>query len=96
MDAKRERPPADEGRERMAREIFPFADTSPAEYAARHAAGWAVFSFAEYQYSDDQLDRWIQEFGAILLNPDRVLECQREYLTPEEFARERQRMTEEL
>jgi len=59
-------PLADPGRERDARELFPFLAMTPEEYAARHGKDWYCFSFDDYRYSDPVLDRWIQRLGDIL------------------------------
>ena len=62
-------PPADPGRERDARELFPL-DMTPEEYAAKHGHEWFCFSFDDYRYADPELDRWIQRLGDILFNRD--------------------------
>jgi len=62
-------PPADPGRERDARELFPL-NMSPEEYAAMYGHEWYCFSFDDYRYSDPELDRWIQRLGDILFKRD--------------------------
>jgi hypothetical protein len=68
--SRHDRPPASPDRERDARELFPIAEMTPEEYAARYGDGWYCFSFDDYSYSDPELDRWIQHLGEVL--PGRV------------------------
>lgn len=79
-----DRPWASEETEGRVRETFP-VDMSPEEFAARDGYGWLDFPFARYRFRDEALDRWIQEVGAILRQPDKLRECQAKYLTPGEM-----------
>jgi len=75
--------------------MFPI-NISPEEYAARHGADWASFSFDEYRYSDLQLDVWIQRLGEIFFTPGLLRKCQEDILTREELEKVRGRMEEDL
>ena len=86
-----DRPAADTSREQAARDLFPVSEMSPEEYAARHGADWASFSFDTYQYRDRLLDRWIHRLGAILQAPGRMAACQHRFLDEEELRRVRGR-----
>ena len=91
-------PPADPGRERDARELFPF-DMSPDEYAARHAQDWIAFSFDDYRYSDPAVERWIHRLGDILFQRDgapSLDELRRKYLTDDERRKVEARAREEF
>jgi len=79
-----DRPWASEETEGRVRETFP-TDMSPEEFAARDGYGWLDFPFARYRFRDEALDRWIQEVGAILRQPDKLREYQAKYLTPGEM-----------
>jgi hypothetical protein len=67
-DARRavERPPADPEREALAARAFPFRETSPAEYVARHGSDMAGFTYDESRYADPDLDAWLLEAGRLL------------------------------
>jgi hypothetical protein len=91
-------PMADPGRERDARELFPFA-MSPEEYAARHAHEWYCFSFDDYRYADPVMERWIHRLGDILFRREgapSVAELRERYLTAAERAAVAAREKEEL
>jgi hypothetical protein len=89
-----ERPLADASREVDATSLFPFREMSPEEYAARHGADWACFSFHEFQYRNAELDVWIQKLGRIFLTPGRLQQCREEFLSPEELKRVQERLEE--
>ncbi len=67
--------------------IFPFEEISPEEFAGRDGEGWTAFSFDAYRYQNEKLDAWIKEFGKILATPGAVEIYQMKYLTPQERAR---------
>lgn len=84
-----ERPLASELREADAASLFP-RDTSPDEYAARHAHEWAAFSFDQVRYRDTALDEWIVRLGDILSRRNgapRLAELRARYLSAEERCR---------
>jgi len=81
-----ERPWASEETEQRVLETFPL-HLPPAEFAARDGYGWLDFPFADYRFRDETLDAWIQEAGAILRDPPRLRQAQRQYLTPAEQVR---------
>lgn len=80
---KTQRPLAPLELEERAKEIFPI-EMTPEEFAGRDGEGWAPFPFGDYQYRDEQLDAWIQQFGKILVTPGAVELYQMKYLTPQE------------
>jgi|CZKC01.1.fsa_nt_gi hypothetical protein len=89
-----ERPLADPGRERMARQLFS-EGLSPEEYAARHSHGIWCFSLGDLSHSDPALDTWIRRFTDILHHENgapTVQELREKLLTPEE----RQRIKQEI
>lgn len=91
-------PMADPGREKAARELFSL-DMSPEEYAARHAHNWYCFSFDDYRYSDEHLERWIHKLGDILFRREgapSLRELREQYLTQEERRVVEERAMEEL
>jgi len=95
-DAGRERPWADAGREADAIEMFPYRTSSVEEYAARRGHGWICFSFDDYRYRDEVLDRWIAALGAILRTPGRLAQCQEKWLSTAELAQVRAEEAEPL
>lgn len=66
MSDRSELPFANPGREQLARELFPYREQTPEEYAARQAHQWMSFSFDDYRYSDPELEAWIARLGDIL------------------------------
>jgi hypothetical protein len=92
-DAREEASPL---REESAKELFPYRSMSVEEYAARHGADWGCFSFDEYRYADESLDRWIAALGRLFSTPGRLSECQEKWLSPDELARARARADEEF
>jgi len=72
--------------------MFPWDSTSPAEHAARIAHTVMASSFAEYRYSDEALQAWIDEFHRILGDSKALEAARAEHLTEEE----RQRIEREL
>ena len=90
----KDQPLAHPGREKQAKELFPVAEMSPEEYAARNGVDWAAFSFDHFAYRDSALDEWVQELGRIFSTPGRLAEVQERFLTPEELQRVRKRADE--
>ena len=87
MDCE-ERPLAHSEREIAARQMFPL-DVSPELYAARESHRWVCFSFHDYRYRDEALDRWIQRFAEIIFCADgapSIEELRESLLTTEERA----------
>ena len=39
---------------------------TPADYAERHGAAMAGFTYDDYRYPDPQLDAWLLELGRLL------------------------------
>jgi hypothetical protein len=70
---------------------------SPGEFAARHAQGFGCFGLhRRYRFVNEKFNEWIQEFGAILEDRERLERCRLQYLTPEELACVRQQEQEEF
>ncbi|WP_053232311.1 hypothetical protein [Sandaracinus amylolyticus] len=93
------RPLAHAGREEQARELFPYREQTPEEYAARHFHEWMCFSFDEFRYSDPELDAWIARLGQIFFErpgAPSVEELRARFLTPEEIEAIHERDQEEL
>jgi hypothetical protein len=98
MTEQASRPLADEDRETDAARLFDMAMT-PEEYAARHAHEWMLFSFDDYRYRSEPLDRWIQRLGDILFQRNgapTVRELRAKYLTDDERRAIEERETEEF
>ncbi len=89
-----DRPLAHPGRERQAKELFPFAAMSPEEYAARHAHLLGCFSLHLYRYRDPALGAWVRRVREILATEGEVERCQERFLTPDELATVRKQQTE--
>ncbi len=88
MNDHLELPLANPGREQLARELFPYREQTPEEYAARNAHKWMSFSFDDFRYADPELDAWIARLGQILFKRPGApsLEALRaKYLTPSEL-----------
>jgi hypothetical protein len=88
MNDRSELPFANPGREQLARELFPYREQTPDEYAARNAHKWMCFSFDDFRYSDLELDAWIARLGQILFKRPGApsLESLRaKFLTPREL-----------
>lgn len=60
------RPRANPGREALARQHFPFRDTTPEEYVATHGEAMVGFTYDEESYADPALDAWLLEVGRLL------------------------------
>jgi hypothetical protein len=60
------RQPADAEREARARDLFPWRDQTPAEYAATYGAAMAGYTYDAYTYTDRDLDAWLVELGMVL------------------------------
>jgi hypothetical protein len=60
------RPPADEERIERARTGFPWRDTSPASYVARHGREMTGYTYDDYAYPDAELQAWLDEVGSLL------------------------------
>ena len=60
------RGPADPERVERARRAFPYRDTSPAEYVARHGSAMTAFTYDDYTYPDADLQAWLDEVGRLL------------------------------
>lgn len=58
--------PADEERIERARAGFPWRDTSPASYVARHAREMTGYTYDDYAYPDVELQAWLDEVGSLL------------------------------
>ena len=70
---------------------------SAEEFAARHAHDFGCFGLHRlYRFANEKFNEWIQEFGAILEDEERLERCRLQYLTPEELAYVRQREQEEF
>ena len=94
-----ELPLAHEGREKHARELFPYREQTPEEYAARHFHEWMTFSFDDYRYSDPELDAWIARLGQIFFKrpgAPSIEELRARFLTPEELEAIREKEKEEF
>lgn len=76
--------------EEKARELFPFHEMSPEEYAAKEAHTIGCFSFDDYIYSDPVLNEWIHSLGDILFTPGALEAARTKLLAPEEIERIRQ------
>lgn len=61
-------------------------DLSPAEWAAHHSHDVLVFSDHTSRFADRSLDRSVQEFAKILVDPAAIEAARRRYLTDEERA----------
>jgi hypothetical protein len=77
-------PAADSTREADARELFPYKELSPEEYAAREGHRWLCFSFGEYRYSDPDLNDWIHTLDDILFTPGALDRVREQLLTADE------------
>jgi hypothetical protein len=89
-----ERPLADPGREKMARQMFS-EGLSPEEYAARYSHGIWCFSLGDLRYPDPALEAWIRRFTDILHQENGapgVAELREKLLTPEERQRIKQQI----
>lgn len=58
---------------------------TPEEYAAKRGHLVGAFDFHQYSFSDKELEHWLNRFGKIYENPDKLDECRRKLLSPEEF-----------
>ena len=72
---------------------FPWETMSPEEYAARNAPD--VFSLDRYRYKNAKFEEWIIRFGSIVRSVEKMKECRRKYLTPEEQA-EHDRLVDDM
>jgi hypothetical protein len=60
---------------------------SPGEFAARHAHGFGCFGLHRlHRFANEKFNEWIQEFGAILEDRERLEECRLLHLTHEEWS----------
>jgi hypothetical protein len=89
----RETVPPDDGPGAFAREadldvdaLFPWRETSPENYAARHAHCIGCYSFHLMRFRDPEIGRWARRLGEILTDAEEMERCRREYLTPQECA----------
>jgi hypothetical protein len=82
---KDDRPLADPGRVRSARQIFPFQVESPAFYAAHNAHTIGCSDFDNYRYPDPALGAWIDELHRLLRSSDELERCRREHLSAEQY-----------
>jgi hypothetical protein len=99
MNEGSELPFAHAGREKDARELFPYREQTPEEYAARHAHEWMSFSFDDYRYSDPELDAWIARLGQIFFKrpgAPSIESLRAQFLTPQEIEAILEREKEEL
>ncbi len=58
--------PADEERIERAHAGFPWRDTSPAAYVARHGREMTGYTYDDYAYPDAELQAWLDEVGNLL------------------------------
>lgn len=72
----------------MARQFFSSEDlqTSPEEYAARHAHEWGSFSLHLHRYEDPELGAWVRRLGEILFSREEVERCRQRFLNAAEQA----------
>lgn len=88
MNEDSELPLANAGREKHARELFPYREQTPEEYAARHFHEWMTFSFDDFRYSDPELNAWIARLGQIFFKrpgAPSIEELRARFLTPQEI-----------
>ncbi len=57
---------------------------SPEEYAARNAPD--MFSLDRFRYKNEKFEEWMVRFGSIVRSVEKMKECRKKYLTPEEQA----------
>lgn len=57
---------ADPQRVERARQAFPYRDTSPAAYVARHGSAMTGYTYDDYAYPDADLQVWLDEVGRLL------------------------------
>lgn len=60
------REPAGDERIELARRAFPYRDTSPATYVARHGSEMTGYTYDDYAYPDAELQAWLDEAGRLL------------------------------
>ena len=60
------RPRADAAREARAKTFFPWQTQTPAEYAATYGSVMVGYTYDAYTYTDEGLEAWLQELGALL------------------------------
>jgi hypothetical protein len=61
---------------------FPWETTSPEEYAARNAPD--MFSLDRFSYKNAKFEEWMVRFGSIVRSVEKLEECRKKHLTPEE------------
>lgn len=64
---------------------FPWATMAPEEYAARNAPD--EFSLDRFKYKNPKFEEWMVRLGSIVRDVEKMKECRRKYLTPEEQAK---------
>jgi hypothetical protein len=80
----------------VARDLFPYRDISPEEYAARHAHQVGCFSLDRHHYNDPELASWFGRLGTIFRDLDELERCRRTFLTTAEYAAIRQEIEDTM
>lgn len=79
-EQNRDLPYATAEMEAHVKEVFP-TETDPEVFAAKDGAGWLDFTFNDYRFHDETLDKWIHAVGTIIRDPAKLEEVQRKYLS---------------
>lgn len=91
-------PHTDEQGDWIAHQFLSASDlqSSPEEYAARHAHEWGTFSLHLHRYDDPALGDWVRRLGEILFTPGEVERCRERFLTADERVTIREREAEDF
>jgi hypothetical protein len=57
---------ADPERLERASSLFPYRETTPAEYVREHRSAMTAYTYDDYTYPDAELQAWLDEVGRLL------------------------------